>query len=116
MNSERYGATVEITVWSRFISCFFYITVENNSESLRKELTDVRRQLADSNFEKEKYHTSNKELRDHIKRVESEKREITRQLEETFQKITGNFLASLLLQVCARNLFALQCLKKTNYL
>lgn len=64
---------------------------ENNSESLRKELTDVRRQLADSNFEKEKYHNTNKELRDHIKRTESEKREIGRQLEEAFQKITSKF-------------------------
>lgn len=58
---------------------------------MRKELTDIRRQLADSNFEKEKYHNSNKELRDHIKKVESEKRDIGRQLEEAFQKITCKF-------------------------
>lgn len=65
------------------------VSAENNSESLRKELTDIRRQLTDSNFEKEKYHNTNKELRDHVKRVESEKREMGRQLEETFQKITS---------------------------
>ncbi|XP_063909729.1 rootletin isoform X3 [Zophobas morio] len=62
---------------------------ENNSESLRKEITDIRRLLADSNFEKEKYHNTNKELRDHVKKIEGEKREQSRQLEETFQKITN---------------------------
>lgn len=67
----------------------FVVTAENNTESLRKELTDVRRILTDSNFEKEKYNISNKELRDHIKRSESEKREQARQLEEAFQKITS---------------------------
>lgn len=56
---------------------------------MRKELTDVRRQLADSNFEKEKYHTTNKELRDHVKRTESEKREQSRQIEDAFQKIAS---------------------------
>ncbi|XP_050294395.1 rootletin isoform X2 [Anthonomus grandis grandis] len=63
--------------------------VENNSECLRKELTDVRRLLADSNFEKEKYHNTNKELRDHVKRTESEKREQARQLEDAYQKISS---------------------------
>lgn len=63
--------------------------MENNTESLRKEITDVRRQLTDSNLEKEKYHTTNKELRDHVKRTESEKREQSRQLEEAFQKIAS---------------------------
>lgn len=64
-------------------------TVENISEGLRKDLTDVRRQLADSNYEKEKYNNSNKELRDHVKRTESEKREVSRELEESFQKIAS---------------------------
>lgn len=58
-------------------------------ESLRKELTDIRRQLADSNFEKEKYHNTNKELRDHVKRTEGEKREQSRQIEEVLHKITS---------------------------
>lgn len=56
---------------------------------MRKELTDLRRLLTDSNFEKEKYHNSNKELRDHIKKTESEKREQARQIEEAFQKISS---------------------------
>lgn len=64
---------------------------ENSSESLRKELTDIRRQLADVNFEKEKYHATNKELRDHVKRAEAEKRDQTRQIEEAFQKISSNY-------------------------
>lgn len=63
--------------------------VENSSEVLRKELTDIRRQLADSNYEKEKYSSSNKELRDYVKRIEGEKREQGRALEEAFQKISS---------------------------
>lgn len=47
----------------------------------------MRRQLSDSNFEKEKYNTTNKELREHIKRTEQEKRETQRSLDEAFQKI-----------------------------
>lgn len=62
---------------------------ENNSDGLRKDLTDVRRQLADCNIEREKYHNSNKELREFVKRTEGEKRELNRQLEESFQKITS---------------------------
>lgn len=67
-------------------------TVENNSECLRKELTDVKRLLADSNFEKEKYHNSNKELREYVKRTESEKREQARQLEDAYQKISSKLI------------------------
>lgn len=47
----------------------------------------MRRQLADCNFEKEKYQNTNKELREHVKRIEGEKRETARTLEEAFQKI-----------------------------
>lgn len=65
---------------------------ENNSDGLRKDLTDVRRQLADCNFEKEKYHNTNKELRDFVKRTETEKRDLNRQLEEAFQKIASESL------------------------
>ncbi|XP_070507489.1 rootletin-like isoform X2 [Chironomus tepperi] len=61
---------------------------ETSGEMLRKELTDTRRNLADSNIEKDKYITSNKELRDHIKRVEGQKREQSRGLEDALQKIT----------------------------
>lgn len=65
------------------------LTAETLNETLRKELVDVRRQLADSTYEKEKYHNSNKELREHVKRIESEKREQSRTLEESYQKIAG---------------------------
>ncbi|EDW24431.1 GL23404 [Drosophila persimilis] len=58
-------------------------------DSLRKELTDSRRQLADSNIERDKYSNSNKELRDHVKRVESAKREQARAIEEALQKISS---------------------------
>ncbi|CAD6231744.1 GSCOCG00001565001-RA-CDS [Cotesia congregata] len=60
---------------------------ENTIESLRKELVDVRRQLADSNFAMDKYNNTNKELREHVKRIEGEKREQSRALEEAYQKI-----------------------------
>lgn len=76
-------------VYFTLIIMVCHFTVENNSECLRKELTDVRRLLADSNFEKEKYHNSNKELREHVKRTESEKREQARQLEDAYQKISS---------------------------
>lgn len=63
---------------------------ENSIESLRKELVDTRRQLTDSDYEKDKYNNSNKELREYIKRIESEKREQARTLEETYQKLSGD--------------------------
>lgn len=69
---------------------FELIPAENSIETLRKELVDVRRQLTDTNYEKEKYNSSNKELRDHVKRTEGEKREQGRALEEAYQKIAGN--------------------------
>jgi len=62
---------------------------ETTVEGLRKELTDVKRQLSESNFEKDKYNSTNKELREHIKRTEQEKRETQRALDEAFQKIAG---------------------------
>ncbi|XP_046805055.1 rootletin isoform X2 [Lucilia cuprina] len=62
---------------------------EGYIESLRKDLTDTRRQLADSNIERDKYSDSNKELRDHVKRVESSKREQARAIEEALQKISN---------------------------
>jgi rootletin len=61
---------------------------ENSSETLCKELTDVRRQLADSSYEKEKYNSSNKELRDYVKRIEGEKSEQGRSLEEAHKRIS----------------------------
>lgn len=62
---------------------------ETLAEGIRKELIDARRGLAESNIEREKYVTTNKELRDHIKRVESQRREQGRNLEEALQKIAS---------------------------
>ncbi|XP_043473527.1 rootletin isoform X3 [Leptopilina heterotoma] len=62
---------------------------ENTIESCRKELVDIRRQLTDSNFEKDKYSSTNKELREYVKRIESEKREQNRALEEGHQKVAA---------------------------
>lgn len=58
---------------------------------MRKELVDVRRQLADTTYEKEKYNNSNKELREHVKQRESERREQGRTLEESYQKIASQY-------------------------
>ncbi|KAL6443577.1 hypothetical protein ACFW04_001609 [Cataglyphis niger] len=60
---------------------------DNINETLRKELVDIKRQLADTTFEKEKYNNSNKELRQRIKQIETERREQGRTLEESYQKI-----------------------------
>lgn len=49
----------------------------------------MRRQLTDSNYEKEKYNSTNKELRDRIKQIEGEKREQARNLEDLHQRISG---------------------------
>ena len=68
---------------------FFLLTGENLTESVRKELTDSRRQLADSNIERDKYANTNKELRDHVKRVEGQRREQARNIEEALQKIAN---------------------------
>lgn len=62
---------------------------ENMADGIRKELIDARRALAESNIEREKYLTSNKELRDHIKRVEGQRREQVRNLEEALQKVAS---------------------------
>lgn len=56
---------------------------------MRKELTDARRGLADSNIERDKYANTNKDLRDHVKRVEGQRREQGRNLEEALQKIAA---------------------------
>lgn len=64
---------------------------------MRKDLLDIRRKLADATYEKEKYNNSNKELREHIKRIESERREQGRALEETYQKIASRYI---LLFIC----------------
>lgn len=58
---------------------------------MRKELVDIKRQLADTTFEKEKYNNSNKELRERIKQIETERREQGRTLEESYQKIASQY-------------------------
>ncbi|XP_050535942.1 rootletin isoform X2 [Daktulosphaira vitifoliae] len=61
---------------------------ESVAEHIRKELMETRRNLNEISVEKEKYLTSNKELREIIKRSEIDKREQGRTLEEAIQKIT----------------------------
>uniref|UniRef100_A0A8D8VW00 Rootletin n=1 Tax=Cacopsylla melanoneura TaxID=428564 RepID=A0A8D8VW00_9HEMI len=62
---------------------------ENIGDALRKELLDTKTHLADTNFEKDKYAKSNKDLREMVKRVESEKRDHARTIEEGLQKIAS---------------------------
>ncbi|KAG7310116.1 hypothetical protein JYU34_004655 [Plutella xylostella] len=63
--------------------------LENESDSLRKELTDVRRQLSNCSAERDKYNNSCRELREHVKRAEAERRDTARALDDAFQKIAG---------------------------
>lgn len=67
----------------------FCFSDENEAENIRKELIDARRQLSNSNVERDKYNSTNKELRDQVKRSEQERREHARSLEEAFHKIAG---------------------------
>ncbi|XP_058060907.1 rootletin isoform X1 [Anopheles bellator] len=62
---------------------------ENHTDGTRKELTDTRRTLADSNIERDKYADSNKELRDHVKRVEEQRRQQARTIEDAVAKISS---------------------------
>ncbi|KAL5282684.1 CROCC family protein [Megaselia abdita] len=59
---------------------------ENIIDGIRKELLDLKRSYADCNIEKDKYANSNKELRDHVKRIELAKRELGRSIDEASQK------------------------------
>ncbi|KAI8420663.1 hypothetical protein MSG28_007902 [Choristoneura fumiferana] len=61
--------------------------LENESESLRKELTDVRRQLSNCVAERDKYNSSCRELRDHVKRAEHERREAARARDEAVHTV-----------------------------
>lgn len=63
--------------------------MENESESLRKELTDVRRQLTACVAERDKYNASCRDLREHVKRVEAERRDAARARDEAYHKIAG---------------------------
>lgn len=60
---------------------------ENLSEVLRKDLIDSKRLLAESNIERDKYVSTNNQLRDHIKCAEGQRREQSRNLEEAIQKV-----------------------------
>lgn len=57
-------------------------------DQARKDLTDTRRSLADSNIEKDKYANSNRDLREHVKRIDGQKREQMRLNDEAMQKIS----------------------------
>ncbi|XP_052739750.1 rootletin [Bicyclus anynana] len=63
--------------------------LENETESLRKELTDTRRQLSNCTAERDKYNSACRELRDHVKRAEHERRDAARARDEAYHKIAG---------------------------
>lgn len=64
-----------------------YSPDESIGDATRKELTDTRRALADANIEKEKYCNSNRELREHVKRIDGSKREQMRLNDEAMQRV-----------------------------
>lgn len=51
--------------------------------------------MADTTYEKEKYNNSNKELRERVKQIETERREQGRILEESYQKIASRYYSLL---------------------
>lgn len=59
------------------------------AEHTRKDLMETRRNLNETSIEKEKYQISNRELRELIKKSETDKREQGRHLEEALQKIAA---------------------------
>ncbi|XP_069357622.1 rootletin isoform X1 [Maniola hyperantus] len=63
--------------------------LENETESLRKELTDTRRQLSNCTAERDKYNSACRELREHVKRSEHERRDAARARDEAYHKIAG---------------------------
>lgn len=69
--------------------------MENESESLRKELTDVRRQLNNCVAERDKYNATCRELREHVKRAEHDRRDTARALDEAFHKIASKCVQSV---------------------
>lgn len=62
---------------------------ENLSDALRKDLIDTKRAFAECNTERDKYIESNKELRDHVKCAEGQRREQARNLDEALQKVAS---------------------------
>ncbi|XP_026814438.1 rootletin isoform X2 [Rhopalosiphum maidis] len=58
------------------------------ADHTRKDLMETRRNLNETSIEKEKYQNSNRELRELIKKSETDKREQGRHLEDALQKIT----------------------------
>ncbi|XP_072949799.1 uncharacterized protein Root [Epargyreus clarus] len=63
--------------------------LENESESLRKELSDCRRQLSNCTAERDKYNGACRDLREHVKRAEHERRDAARARDEAYHKIAG---------------------------
>lgn len=78
------GITIQLQETNRKLKEY-----ENLSDGLRKELIDARRSLAECNIERDKYVSTNKELRDHIKCAEGQRREQSRNLEEALQRVAS---------------------------
>ena len=65
------------------------MTVEERREELDSQCTGLRKQLQDEVCEKECLMTSCDELRDVVKRIETEKSELNLLLRETRAKVSG---------------------------
>lgn len=76
------------TYFSNLFCFYFYLYLADTlADHTRKDLMETRRNLNETNIEKEKYQISNRELRELIKKSETDKREHGRHLEEALQKI-----------------------------
>jgi len=66
---------------------FYFCVADSIADHTRKDLMETRRNLNETSIEKEKYQISNRELRELIKKSETDKREHGRLLEDALQKI-----------------------------
>ena len=72
---------------------------EEQREGLRKEIADLRRALHEERYEKEAVQAGATDLRNMVKRVEAERAELGRLIQEARQRIAGT---------CSYTLFALR--------
>ena len=68
-----------------------FSTGEEQREQLRNEITDLRRTIGQEKFEKEAVQKTSNEMRNMVKKAESDKVDLSRTIQEYKQKISGLF-------------------------
>lgn len=79
--------------------------MENESESLRKELAEARRELSCCSAERDKLSAAARDLREHVKRADHERRDAARARDDAYHKIAGIslFFSLYLFVACTPN-------------